>query len=348
MNTGNPLSPSSRYPPSHAEEGEEHLTQEAPDTGIFSAYHRETIFRGTNLESPAPTLNLRLPGFETPLPTGIPQSLEKQVTSDPVSPADSDPFSDYLSYESEQVDVRDGINDHINSGAGGQETPRRFDNDTPLPFQQQQQQRPRIITDNYQPQAPPSSHVQIPSRSPLDELRYRIHTPSNLPTSPSPFSPKPPRNIPIFSHTQQPPLPAQVRLPPTAAYPRAEFAREGWEPSGMPIIDRPRSLGATIPNYSLPSFKPPDGGSQEKTGAGNQSLGVRERWVNRYRRVAPILSCILAIALAVGLTICGRGSKTGISRIAKIPSTAFVDLGNEILHVELFPSGVCLVDGSDR
>ncbi|KAJ9128166.1 hypothetical protein QFC24_000458 [Naganishia onofrii] len=345
MNTGNPLSPPSRYSPRHVDEAEEQLAQEVPDTGIFSAYHRETIFRGTNLESPVPTLELRIQGFETPLPSGIPSASEKRVRSDPVSPTDSDPFSDYLSYESEQVDPPENEDVDVDSHTSDQETPRGFDNDTLLPSQQQP--KPRIITDVYPPQSQQAPRKQIPTRSPLDALCHSMQTPSDLPTSPSPFSPQPPRINPVVSQPQHY-LPTQVQQRLTAAYTGTDFARQGWEPSGIPIINRPRSSSAVMPNYSLPSFKPRAENSQEKTGANGPALEGWERWKDRYRRAAPLLSCTLAIALAIGLTVCGRGSKTGISRIAKIPSSAFVDLGNGVTQVEMYPSGVCLVDGGNR
>lgn len=346
MNTGVSLSPSSRYPPSHANEEEERLAQEAPVTGILSAYQRETIFRGTNLESPVPTLELRMPGFETPLPSGMQPPVGKQEGSQPVSPADSDPFSDYLSYESDQVATQESRDEHVDFYTAGRDMPKELDNGTPQVYRQQQQPQPRIITDLREWQSQQASRIQIPLRSPLDELCHNIQAPSDLPTSPSPVSPKPHQNIPNFA---PPPHDSHIGKVPTAAYPRAEYACEGWEPSGIPIINRPQSSVAAMPNYSLPSFKPPPNkGFQKKTSTKTTKLGVWEQWMDRYRRASPILSCMLATILAVGLTVCGRGAKTGITRIAKIPSAAFVDLGNGVTHVEMFPSGVCLVDSSNR
>ncbi|KAJ9109721.1 hypothetical protein QFC19_001951 [Naganishia cerealis] len=344
MTTGNRIPLNSSDGLDHQDTAQEDLEPGDPESWVLSAYHRETIFRGTNLESPAPTLALRISGFEPPLSSASPVAPATQVASGPVSPADSDPFSDYLSYESEQEgDIKSDDDNHVEYYTDGEETPKRFDHE-----RLQMQQRRESVTEHHH-RAPPSPRVQIPSRSPLDELCRTIQTPSDLPTSPSPFSPKPPRAIPFLSPTQNHVPVTGGAIPTFAQDARFESAHDYHHgPFHTPNINWPPSAVADIPNYSLPSFKQACAGSQEKSGAQGRIPGVRERLLDRYRRSAPILSCILAISLAVCLTVCSLGPKTEFNMMAKVPPSAFANLSNDIIHVELFPTGVCLMDSSKR
>lgn len=300
------------------------------DGWAMSAYQRDTVFRGSNLESPGPELDLRLSDLSNLIvPLARKPAGQEQPSSSPLSSADSDPFSDYLSYES----------DH--GGAGHDTTEkdarsRRISKKTAIKSNQPQLQCTTTFADI--PNTQPKRMQRVSEHSPLDALCRSLRTPADLPLSPSPLSLKPTQTASEYHHLQregQSLDDARFGGVPVAVARGRRFA-----PSRVanPV---PTSIVGVTPNFSLPAASHLDAmnyNAQETPG----EQGLLRSACEWYRRSAPLISCLMAIMAAVCLTVCSQFSQTGATILARLPGQAFEGLGNNTKFVELYSSRVCL------
>lgn len=298
----------------------------------LSAYQRDTIFRGSNLESPAPQLELRITELYSPFPAK--HGDEEKQTSTPLSKTDSDPFSDYASYESdygdeelEETDKASQTSEHLKKTATKKSQPQLHCTTTfartPVPQSKNQ--------------------VQITDRSPLDALCHNLRTPADLPITPSPLSSEPARAVttcdPGPSRDMQRDRDAGVNIPSVGV------ARgRGFGPSQV-AKPAPTSIVGMTPNFSLPAASQHGVAPACKSEVDSEIPGTVRSIRQWYQSSAPMISCFMAIAAAVCLTVCGQINQTGATMLFRVPAGAFFDLGDNTKHVELYPGSVCLLQG---
>ena len=309
------------------------VSRDSKDTDHWSmsAYQRETpltpqpgdtIFRGSVAASPVSTLELTIDGIQTRFPAQ--SGAGGTLPSPSFSRADSDPFSDYRSYESDQGGI-ENIRDQV-------------ENDL---MQKKMQPRPRCNT-TFPPTYTGQQNEAFPvtDQSPLDTLRRNLRTPTDLPQSPSPFSLR-------RMHTSSVPLGG----PPLTEDRKADSASNSW--SVQPSSARaPRSSGlhpiptsfpeAITPNFSLPAAKNPStsGATQHSPLPNSRKRGSFLQW---YLRSDSVISCTLSTAVAICLTICSLSTNSGASLLATVPAKAFAELEIVADFVELHISAVCLL-----
>lgn len=306
------------------------------DSWSMSAYTRDTplspeqndtIFRGSVADSQVGTMELTIDGVPTRFPAQ--PGAQEEILPSPFSKAESDPFSDYRSYESDQ---------------GGTEIMRDEVPDSRLA---QKKNQPRLQCDTTFSDTPVKQLVlnraiPIMDQSPLDTLRRSLRTPVEVPQSPSPFSlkrgnhaPMRPSDSPFVD--QSTPYMASAQSTNTWYARGPDFYRSSAA-QPVPIS----STGAAPPNFSLPAA---NHGSvpaaiQQSGTSQEDPRGTFAQW---YLRSAPMISCILTAAAAVCLAVCSLSSKSGASLLATVPAKAFVGLEGTADNVELHSSIVCLL-----
>lgn len=297
----------------------------------MSAYQRETpltpqpgdtIFRGSVADSPVSTLELTIDGIQTRFPAQ--SGAGGTLPSPSFSRADSDPFSDYRSYESDQGEI-----EHIK---------HEVENDL---IQRKMQPRLRCVTTS-SPTYTGQHRKAFPvtDRSPLDTLRRNLRTPTDLPQSPTPLSLR-------RMHTSSMPLGS----PPLTEDRRADIARNSW--SVQPSDTRAerssglQSIFTTVPEAITPNFSLPVGNSpstsmptQHSPLPSSREHGSFLQW---YLRSASVISCTLSTAVAICLTVCSLSTNSGASLLVTVPAKAFAGLENVADSVELHISAVCLL-----
>lgn len=305
------------------------------DGWAMSAYQRDIVFRGSNLESSGPELALRLSDLSNlivplpPKPVG-----QEQPFSSPLSEADSDPFSDYLSYESDQGDAGD-------ISKAKEAAPRRTSKKTAVKSNQPRLQCTTNFTET--PDNQPKRTQLVTEDSPLDTLCRSLRTPADLPLSPSPLSIKP-NTAPGYHHLQR--EGQSIKNTGFGIAPEATARGRGFAPSRVanPV---PTSIVGVTPKFSLPAAchrTATNSNIQDKSG----NSGMLRSLHRRYQRSAPLLSCLTAIAAAVCLTVCGQVTQIGATILARFPAQAFDGLGNNTNFVEMYSSRVCLVQEDIR
>lgn len=305
------------------------------DNWSVSAYQRDTpltpqrgdtIFRGSVADSPVATLELTIDGIQTRFPAQ-PGGQEMPVSS-PFSQADSDPFSDYRSYESDQVEMENMTDEDPKRLAPKTKQPRLQYTTTfsQTPVKQQKQAGAFKMTD----------------QSPLDTLCRSLRTPADLPESPSPFSVRrmhaysmQPDNSPFRDPSASDTRPAELSDNWFAK--RPSFSRaSAAQPMPTPMV------GAATPNFSLPAANQLSisAATQQSSNRGSNKRGSFSQWYHSY---APMISCISSTGVAICLAVCSLSTKSGPSLLATVPAKAFVGLEGVADYVELHPSTVCLL-----
>jgi hypothetical protein len=305
------------------------------DSWSMSAYTRDTalspeqndtIFRGSVADSPVGTLELTIDGVPTRFPAQ--SGAQEEMLPSPFSQAESDPFSDYRSYESDQ---------------GGTEIMRDEVPNRPA----QKKNQPRLQCDTTFSNDPVrrlvlNRAIPIMDRSPLDTLRRSLRTPAEVPQSPSPFSLKRVHDAPMRPsdspfRDQNTPYMASAQSTDTW-YAKAP----GFSHSNVAQPIPPSFSGAAPPNFSLPAAN-----HRSATAAihqrGSQQDDTRGSFGLWYLRSAPMIACISTAAAAICLAVCSLSSKSGASLLATVPAKAFVGLEGTADKVELHSSMVCLL-----
>jgi hypothetical protein len=293
----------------------------------ISAYQRDrdTVFRGSNLESPAPTLDVRISDLITPLPPKPAGQAKESPTQ--ISPTESDPFSDYLSYESVQGDMGEEV-------PQSQMEPRRISRKTAFERSRPQLQCTTTFASDSGIQSQEVKRVTV--HSPLDALCRELRTPAaaDLPLSPSPASPKP-----KFIASDQ----DRLRRGPGQSIDDATIylARSREIAPARKSEPVPTSLVGVTPNFSLPAAGRRVTAQLEAENCAEDS-SILQTLRRGYRRTAPVISCLAAILAAVSLMVCGHNNQTGATILATLPAQGFDGLGPNTEYVEMYASQVCL------
>ncbi|GHJ85496.1 hypothetical protein NliqN6_1898 [Naganishia liquefaciens] len=294
------------------------------DQWSMSAYQRDTplnprrgdtIFRGSVAESPVPTLEITIDGVQTRFPaqTGAGEILP----SPPLSQADSDPFSDYRSYESDQGETGYNKDEVEDNGTRKKVQPRLHCTTTFSPAHANQPIKPFTVTD----------------RSPLDTLCRALRTPADLPQSPSPFS---------FGRMHV----NSVKLLSSNEEQKPERSNDNWftqRASTRRLYSITTSMAGTVtPNLSLPAAHKLSklGTSQHSLPAATPTQGSGVQW---YLRSVSIISCMVAAIIAVCLAVCALSARSAASLLATVPASVFAGLEGMADDVELHVNAVCLL-----
>lgn len=291
----------------------------------LSAYQRDrdTVFRGSKLESIAPTLDVRISDLIAPLPAK--PDGHKQRPSMQISPTESDPFSDYLSYESDSGQIGEGeTGDQLKTS----ELSKKVARETSRP----QLQCTTTFASTSGTQDKELRTVTI--HSPLEKLCRDLRTPAaaDLPLSPSPSSLKP---LPMVSHQNLESEGEKIDDAPIALASGRGFAPSR---SSKPV---PTPLMGVTPNFSLPAA-----GRritiQPETQERSEESDILQMIRRGYQRSSPVISCLMTIFAAVCLIVCCHEGQTGATILATFPAQAFEGLANNTEYVEMYPGRVCL------